>query len=232
MTTDRWITFDCFGTLIDWHGGYRAILSPLAGERTGALIAAYHGFERRLEEERPHRLYREVLSVGLARAAREIGLTLSEAEAGALARRWGELPLFEDVPEALSRLRADGFKIGILTNCDDDLFAATLQRFPRPHPDLVITAEQVRSYKPDLGHFREFERRTGVERRHWVHAACSWFHDIEPARRIGCPRVWVDRDRTGDDPEAASRVIPDLSGLAEIAALLVPLREERAPRRE
>jgi 2-haloacid dehalogenase len=126
------------------------------------------------------------------------------------------------VPRALADLRAAGFKIGILTNCDDDLFAQTLPRFPQPHPDLVITAQQVSSYKPDLGHFRQFERQTGVARANWVHAACSWFHDIEPARRLGIARIWVDRDHTGDDPTAASRVLPDVKDLAEVAAALAP----------
>ena len=221
MTSDRWITFDCFGTLIDWHGGYRAILAPIAGERTDELIKAYHDLERVLEADRPHRLYREVMTVGLAQAAQRIGLALPPTEADVLVRKWGEQQLFDDVPQALSRLRTGGFKIGILTNCDDDLFAWTLERFPGPRPDLVVTAQQVGSYKPDLGHFRHFEQTSGVARGNWVHAACSWFHDIEPARRIGVARVWVNRDRTGDDPAAASRVLPDLSELAEVAAALV-----------
>jgi len=222
MASDKWITFDCFGTLIDWHKGYRAILAPIAGARTDALIDTYHRFERALEAERPHRLYRNVLAEGLREAAREIGLALRPGEADALAEKWGELPLYGDVPEALAKLRASGFKIGILTNCDDDLFARTIRRFPRPHPDLVVTAQQVESYKPELGHFRRFEQRSGVERRNWVHAACSWFHDIEPARRIGIARVWVDRDRTGHDPSAASRVLPDVRELSEAASALVP----------
>lgn len=221
MTLDQWITFDCFGTLINWHTGYRAILAPIAGARTDELIAAYHRFERRLEAERPHRLYREVLATGLRQAAQQIGVALPPEEADVVARKWGELPLYDDVPQALSRLRAEEFKVGILTNCDDDLFARTLKRFPRPHPDLVATAQQVGSYKPDLGHFRQFQQTTGVALGNWVHAACSWFHDIEPARRIGCARVWVDRDRTGDDPAAASRVLPDVSELPEVAAALI-----------
>jgi 2-haloacid dehalogenase len=222
MTTDRWITFDCFGTLIDWHAGFRRILTPIAGGRTEELIGVYHGFERALEAERPHRLYREVLTTGLGRAARQLGLALPAAETDVLAREWGELPFHDDVPQALAQLRDGGFKIGILTNCDDDLFARTLERFPRPHPDLVVTAQLVGSYKPDLGHFRHFEATTKVARHNWVHAACSWFHDIEPARRLGIARVWVDRDRTGDDPAAASRVLPGLADLARVAATLVP----------
>jgi len=221
MTTDRWVTFDCFGTLIDWHGGYRAILAPLAGARTDALITAYHGFERQLEAERPHRLYRDVLTTGLDRAARQLGLPLPAAEADVLARRWGAQPLYADVPGTLAALRAAGFRIGILTNCDDDLFAQTRERFLPHPPDLVITAQQVGGYKPGLGHFLRFEQASGVARGNWVHAACSWFHDIEPARRLGIARVWVDRDRTGDDPAAASRVLPDLAGLVEAVTGLV-----------
>ena len=221
MTSERWITFDCFGTLIDWHAGYRAILAPIAGARTGELISAYHGFERTLEADRPHRLYREVLTMGLERAARQIGLALPPSEADVVAREWGKLPLYADTPPALAALRAGGFKIGILTNCDDDLFASTLDRFPRPHPDIVVTAQQVGSYKPALGHFEYFERKSGAARRNWVHAACSWFHDIEPARRLGIARIWVDRDRSGHDPAAASRVMPDLRDLAEAAAALI-----------
>jgi 2-haloacid dehalogenase len=222
MTTDRWISFDCFGTLIDWHAGYRAILTPIAGGRTTELIAAYHGLERTLEAERPHRLYRDVLTTGLEQAARQIGLALPPGEADVIARRWGELPFYDDVARALSELRAGGFKIGILTNCDDDLFARTLERFPGPHPDLVVTAQQVGSYKPDLGHFRQFERLTGVAHPNWVHAACSWFHDIEPARRMGIARIWVDRDRTGHDPAAASRVLANVQDLAAVAGALAP----------
>jgi 2-haloacid dehalogenase len=222
MTTDRWITFDCFGTLIDWHAGYRGLLTPITGERTEELIRAYHALERALETERPHRLYRDVLTTGLQQAARQIGLAFPPTDADVIARGWGELPLYDDVPRALADLRAAGFKIGILTNCDDDLFARTLERFPHPHPDLVVTAQQVSSYKPDLGHFRQFERTTGVAHANWVHAACSWFHDIEPARRLGIARIWVDRDRTGDDPAAASHVLPDVQDLAAVAAALAP----------
>jgi 2-haloacid dehalogenase len=222
MTADRWITFDCFGTLIDWHAGYRAILTPIAGERTADLITAYHSFEPTLEAERPHRLYRDVLTAGMEQAARQIGLALPAAEADVVARKWGELPFYDDVPRALAELRTAGFRIGILTNCDDDLFARTLERFPGPRPDLVVTAQQVGSYKPDLGHFRQFEHKIDVAHRNWIHAACSWFHDIEPARRIGIARIWVDRDRTGHDPAAASHVLANLRDLAAVAGALAP----------
>jgi 2-haloacid dehalogenase len=218
---DRWVTFDCFGTLIDWLTGFRAILAPAAGDRTDALITAYHAFERTLETDRPHRRYRDVLTQGIASAAAKIGLDLAPADADLLVRHWGEQPLYADTLAALDALRAAGWKIGVLTNCDDDLFAQTLARHKSFKPDMVITADQVCSYKPAFGHFTRFEQQSGVARENWVHAAVSWFHDIEPAHRQGIARIWVDRDRTGHDASVASRVVPDMASLpAAVAALM------------
>jgi 2-haloacid dehalogenase len=220
MSGDRWVTFDCFGTLIDWHEGWRAALRPLAGERVDALLRAYHDAEPALEADRPHRPYRDVLTMGLVGAARSIGLPLAPQDADVLVRAWGEQPLYGDVPAGLGALRAAGWKIGVLTNCDDALFALTVARHPVLVPDCLVTAEQVGSYKPALGNFERFERRTGVARANWVHAAVSWFHDIVPARTLGLGRIWVDRDRSGHDPAAASVVIHDVAGLpAAVAAL-------------
>jgi 2-haloacid dehalogenase len=221
MTGERWISFDCFGTLIDWRSGYHAILAPLAGARTDALIQAYHEVEHPIEAERPHRLYRAVLTLSVERAAQKIGLTLPPGEADVLARKWRELPLFGDTEAALTALRADGWKIGILTNCDEDLFAQTLDRFPVLRPDLAVTAERVGSYKPELGHFARFERETHVARRNWVHAACSWFHDIVPAQQLGVAGIYVDRDRTGQGAGTNVRVMTDVAHLATVAAELV-----------
>ncbi len=218
---DRWVTFDCFGTLIDWLTGFRAILAPAAGDRTDALIDAYHAFERTLETDKPHRAYRDVLTTGTARAAAKLGLHLPTSEADLLARHWGEQPLFPDSLAGLDALRAAGWKIGVLTNCDDDLFAQTLARHPGLKPDLVVTAEQVASYKPGLGHFERFAERSGVARENWLHAATSWFHDIEPACQLGIARVWVDRDRTGHDPAIASRRVLDMASLPEAVAAIM-----------
>src|SRR5262245_50533527 len=112
----------------------------------------------------------------------------------------------------LAGLRAEGYKLAVLTNCDDDLFVRT-QRAVRHPFDLVITAEQVKDYKPSVTHFRRFFRVSGVEMADWVHVACSWFHDIEPARSLGLKRIWVDRDRTGQDPSGASARLADVTGL-------------------
>jgi 2-haloacid dehalogenase len=218
MADERWVTFDCFGTLIDWHSGFRGILAPIAGAKTEALMTAYHAIERAMEAEAPHRLYADILTNGLAQAAEELGVTLPLADRDILARRWGDQPLFPDVAAALDEVRRAGWKIAVLTNCDDALFAQTASRSPALAPDLVITAEQVGSYKPNFGHFARFERQSGVARANWVHVANSWFHDMEPASRYGITRIWVNRDRGGADPSIASHTMPGVDGLAAVLA--------------
>lgn len=220
MTEDRWVTFDCYGTLIDWLGGFRKILSPISGVRTESLLQEYHEAERVLEADRPQYLYRHVLTAGLARAAEKTGIALASEDTDLLVRRWGDLPLYPDVSKALDALRTAGWKIGILTNCDNDLFAATLAGNPALRPEIVITAEETGSYKPEFGHFLRFESQTGVLRQNWIHAANSWFHDIDPAQRFGITRIWVNRDKTGHDPAAATCVVDDIAALPEAVSQL------------
>jgi 2-haloacid dehalogenase len=218
MADERWLSFDCFGTLIDWHSGFRAILTPIAGAQTEALMTAYHAIERTMEAQAPHRLYGDILTAGLVQAAEELGVTLTAADRDILVQRWGDQPLFADVADSLAALRRAGWKLAVLTNCDDALFAQTAARNPALAPDLVVTAEQVGRYKPDFGHFARFEQQTGVARAHWVHVANSWFHDMEPAQRYGINRIWVNRDRSAADPGIASAAMPDLAGLAGVLA--------------
>jgi 2-haloacid dehalogenase len=210
----RWVTFDCFGTLVDWNAGFAAILRPLAGDRTPQVMEAYHRFERLLEQETPHRLYRDVLATGLRRAAEAVGLPLSESQTRALPQRWGTLPVFGDVEPMLAVLRADGCRLAVLTNCDEDLFAETQRSFRTPF-DLVVTAERVRDYKPSPTHFHHFRRASGVEPGAWIHVANSWHHDIAPARDLGIPRIWLDRDDTGEDPGAASVRVRGAASVAD-----------------
>lgn len=210
----RWVTFDCFGTLVDWNTGFTGILRGVAGDRVADLLTAYHRHEREVEAERPHRLYKDVLATAVRRAATDIGLSVTEEQARSLPQRWGSLPVFADVEPALAGLRAAGYRLAVLTNCDDDLFGETQKAFRHPF-DLVVTAEQARDYKPSPTHFRRFFRVSGVEMADWVHVACSYFHDIAPARDLGIKRIWIDRDRTGEDRSAATVWLPDASELAE-----------------
>jgi 2-haloacid dehalogenase len=218
----RWVTFDCFGTLVDWHNGFAAVVAPIARERTAGVLREYHRFERLLESESPHRLYRDVLTESYTRAARSVGLPLTDAEARQLPDSWSRLPVFADVEPMLASLRAAGYRLGVLTNCDEGLFEATHRGFLRRF-DVVVTAERVRDYKPAPAHFRYFARLTGAERHDWVHVACSFFHDVAPARELSVRCVWLDRDRTGEDPGAAAAYARGAAEVpAAVEALFVP----------
>lgn len=210
----RWVTFDCFGTLVDWDTGFSAILSPRFGARTADVVRAYHAHEREVEAERPHRLYKDVLATALLRATTALGLELAEAEARRLPRAWASQPLFGDVEEMLAGLRAMGCRLAVLTNCDEDLFAQTHRCFRQPF-DLVITAERVRDYKPSLAHFRAFAEVSGASPDDWVHVACSWYHDIAPARTLGVKSVWLDRTGTGEDASVATAHVRSASAVCE-----------------
>ena len=208
----KWVSFDCYGTLVDWLGRFTAILKPIAGEHTSRLLNAYHRFEPRVEAG-PYRPYREVLTAALLMAAREIGMSINHEQARRLLEQWGRLPIIDDVEDALADLRADGFKLAVLTNCDEDLFAQTQRSFRQPF-DLVITAEQVRSYKPAPAHFHCFQEMTGVEADDWVHVANSWFHDIAPARELGINCIWLDREGKGTDAAGAFLRVTSAAALA------------------
>lgn len=215
----RWVTFDCYGTLVDWLAGFTRILQPLAGERLPDLLLAYHRHEPLLQAQRPFRPYREVLEQSLSRAACESGMALTGEQARSLAQRWGELPVFSDVDAALAQLRAAGCKLGVLTNCDEDLFAETQRAFRFPF-DLHITAERVRDYKPSLSHFRCFAGTASVGARNWVHVGSSNFHDIAPARELGIQSVWLDRER---DLRADALASLRVESAAEVPAAVAQL---------
>lgn len=216
MAGDKWLTFDCYGTIADWNTGLRAALTQVAGLGASILLSHYHQAELVLEAG-PWRPYRDVLTRGLRMAAGRAGLSLEEADYAALVGAWPKLPLFDDAGPALSALAADGWKLAILTNCDDDLFATTVPRLPVPF-DVAVTAEQVRSYKPDLPHFRKFAEITGATPENWIHVANGWVHDILPAARLGLRCVWVDRDLSGHPAKLADRRVTAMRRLPETVA--------------
>lgn len=211
--TDRWVSFDCYGTLVDWLSGMREAIALVAPEHVDTLLRAYHEHEPHVEAEAPFRRYRDVLADALSRAAVEHGVRLGEPGAAVLAATLPSWPVFPDVGEALQALRAAGWKLAILSNVDDDLLDGTLKRLPVTI-DLAITAEQVRAYKPAERHFMRF--RELVNPGTWVHVAQSRLHDILTARRLAIPCVWVNRTREPEPAEAADAVLEDLRGLAEV----------------
>jgi 2-haloacid dehalogenase len=239
MAGDRWLTFDCYGTIADWNTCMQAALTPAAGSSAALLLNTYHQAELALEAGPSYRPYREILASGLRIAALRLGVKLdrddsagpgtagsvagADGDAGAddpalaFVRAWPEMTLFEDTGPALRALAADGWKLAILTNCDDDLFATTAPKLPVAF-DVVVTAQQVRSYKPDLGHFRAFAEITGATPENWIHVANSWVHDILPAARMGLRSVWVDRDLTGHPAKVADRRITAMRRLPDTVA--------------
>jgi 2-haloacid dehalogenase len=210
---DRWVTFDCFGTIVDWNTALAdALVSVFDDEPPAQLIDDFHEAEREGKHAGGYRLYRDVLADSMRRIASRRDRELDADEADAIARAWPAIVPFADSPAGLEQLRECGWRLAILTNCDDDLFAITRRQIPVPF-DEAVTAQQIRSYKPDLRHFEEFRRR--AEPDVWVHAANSWVHDIEPAARLGLPRVWVDRDDSGHDASLASVRITGFASLAD-----------------
>lgn len=213
MSSSDWATFDCYGTLVDWVGGMTAAVAPLVdSSELPRVMAAYYTAELDVQAETPGLPYREVLVSSLQRTFAACGLELRAGEEDVLVRGWGSMPVFDDVGDSLGRLRLDGWKLALLTNCDDDLIAASVARLP-VEIDLIVTAEQVGSYKPAHGHFRRFSELTDGQRGTWVHCANSFVHDMVPAAELGLPRVWVDRDRTGEDPSIADAHLHDLRPL-------------------
>jgi len=209
----RWVTFDCYGTLADWRTGMSTAVAPLAGADVDHLMAAYYESELAVEHEHPGMRYRDVLAEALRRAAARVDVALPPGGEHVMSERWADMPIFPDVGPALGALRDAGWRLAILTNCDDDLIAVTVERLPA-EIDLVVTAEQVGSYKPAPGHWRRFAELV-PDRAAWVHAANSWVHDIRTATELGVPSVWVDRDRSGHDPAIAGAVLHDLEELPE-----------------
>src|SRR5438270_6593467 len=150
---ERWATFDCYGTLIDWNAGIRAQLERLFGGGHGdRLLARYHELEPAVEAE-SFRTYREVLATTLARLAAEEDAALPEHEGDALGRSLPGWPPFPEVPAALAEARRRGWKLAILSNSDRDLIAASIERLGVPFEHAIV-AEEVKSYKPRHGHWR------------------------------------------------------------------------------
>jgi 2-haloacid dehalogenase len=212
---ERWATFDCYGTLIDWNGGIGRELERVFGAaRAGELLHAYHEVEPEIQREDPGRSYRDVMAVALAR----LGAPAEEEDA--LGRSLPTWDAFPEVPEALEESRAAGWKLAVLSNTDRDLLDASLERIGVDF-ELSVVASEIGSYKPSPGHWEEFFRRSGADRDRHVHVGASLFHDIAPAAALGLPTIWVNR--LGEEAEPQPDVeLRSLAGLAEHLDSLVP----------
>lgn len=213
---ERWATFDCYGTLVDWNGGIRGEFEEIFGpRRADELLIRYHEIERTIQAATPGISYRQVMTVALERLAADSGLQLPEGEAGALARSLPRWPVFSDVRPGLTEARDRGWKLGILSNTDRDLIDASMEAIDVPF-DLAIVAGEIGSYKPAHRHWEVFYEQSGADRRGHVHVAQSLFHDIEPARELEIPSIWINRLGEPADP----RPTVTLAGVADLADAL------------
>jgi 2-haloacid dehalogenase len=213
MTADRWATFDCYGTLIDWLGGIRDTLADLWPEHDAELLlGVYHEIEPEVQRGRSIS-YRQVLTETLEKIAHREALELAEDERAALAESLPSWPPFPEVPASLARLRERGWRIAILSNTDPDLLEDSLGLIGVP-VDLRVTAAEAGSYKPAHGHWDRFFADTGADRDRHVHVGASVFHDLRPAAELGLRAVWINRlHETSDVPRAGE--LQDLSKLPE-----------------
>jgi len=213
---ERWATFDCYGTLIDWDGGVRAELARVFGDdRADALLARYHELEPGLQAS-GESSYREVLTESM----RQLGAPPGEEHG--LAESLPGWRAFPEVRGALEALRAQGWKLAILSNTDDDFIAASQVQIGVPF-DEVVVAQEIGSYKPGHRHWETFFERTRAPREGHVHVAASLFHDIAPANELGLVSVWINRTgQTSGNGARPTRELPDLFELPETLAELAP----------
>ena len=203
---ERWATFDCYGTLIDWNGGLRKVLG------SDDLLERYHELEPQVEAEDPGSSYRDVMT--------EVARRLGVEEPAAVARSLPSWQPFPDVRASLEEARARGWKLAILSNTDRDLIEASMKRIGVPF-ELAIVASEIGSYKPARVHWDRFFAQTGAATDHHVHVAQSHVHDVVPARALGLTTVWINRlGKRGDPPP--TRELPDLSRLPDTLDELVP----------
>jgi 2-haloacid dehalogenase len=207
------ITFDCYGTLIDWEAGISDALRALGApaDRQREIVDAYVCTEAAIEQQ-GYRPYREILSAAQAALARDFGLNIAEDQHDALARSLPTWPPFADTNDALKRLK-QRFRLGILSNIDRDLFEETSKHFDVAF-DLVVTADDVESYKPAHPHFLQMLGRVGGPW-HVLHVAQSLYHDAGPAAELKLNYVWINR--YGGTAGEGVPMLAEFATLAEFA---------------
>jgi 2-haloacid dehalogenase len=220
------LTFDCYGTLIDWEAGIsrglQAVLGPAGIEATDDELLERYARHEAVLEAGPYQTYRMILAEAMRRVCADVGVDPPDEDVARFAGGVGEWPAFADSTDALRAL-AGRFRLGVITNCDDDLFAGSQRRLGVTF-DWVITAEQARSYKPNVANFELAFKRIGLPRERILHVAQSLFHDHVPAKSLGLATAWIDRRRDrpgfGATPPAEATpdlVAPDMTSFAEIA---------------
>jgi len=222
------LSFDCYGTLVDWEAGIVSALRPVLAAHGLApddeeILFLYAAAESRLESD-TYLPYAEILRRVVDELGASLGFRATGAERDALLHSLADWPLFPDTVAALRAL-AGRYRLTVISNIDHDLFAATARRLEVPF-DAVVTAQEARAYKPSPVVFEYAEKRFGVARDRWLHVAQSLYHDVAPAGALGLTTVWVNRRAgrpgSGATPPSEARPdleVPDLSGLISAIAL-------------
>jgi 2-haloacid dehalogenase len=220
----RLVSFDCYGTLIDWETGIFSALRPIlaAHGKTIAdaeLLRLYAELESEAQQGEFHP-YREVLQSVVRGFGKHLGFNPTDSQIRSLPESLASWTPFPDTIAALGKLK-QRYKLAVISNVDDDLFAPTARRLQIPF-DYVITAQQARAYKPSLQMFKLAQQRTGVAPGQWLHVAQSVYHDVIPARSLGISTVWVNRPSTRPGSGAVKAAtgqpdleVPDLKTLSE-----------------
>jgi 2-haloacid dehalogenase len=226
----RLITFDCYGTLIDWESGMLAALRPMLSRASQKIadeeiLALYGEIEAEIEGD-PYLPYRTVLAQVAQGIGQRTGVNISEDDGRVFAEsltRWNPFP---DTLIALQAM-AKKFRLAIISNVDDDLFAETRKKLAPVEFDFVVTAQQMQSYKPSLKNFEEAIRRSGLSKNQILHVGQSIYHDIEPANTLGIVNAWVNRPsiRAGAGPVKIGTGKPtyEVRTLAQLSSLLTSI---------
>ena len=216
----KFVTFDCYGTLIDWEKGIGDAFKREA-ERDGLTIDERSFLDRFFEIQAQvmsgsYELYAEVLRRTAVQISRQLGWPLEPSRSGFLPESVKRWPPFKETNTQLDRL-AKKYELGLISNIDDKLLGLTRRHIPLDF-DLVVTAQQVRSYKPDPAHFKEAERRIGTKKG-WVHVASSYYYDVEPCIKAKIPVIWVNRNKETLDA-SQKKPTAEVKTLLEAAKLL------------
>ena len=222
----QWLSFDCYGTLVDWETGISTavaeVLQAHGISKSGSeILQLFADAEPRVQSSPEYREYRRVLRDVMTVIGNELGLQFTESELSCLVDTLPRWPVFPDAADALGMMQAR-FKLAIISNVDDDLFAGTAEALGIDF-DAVITSQQARRYKPNLDNFHLAAERMAVGKAEWLHIAESLYHDIGPANRLGIASVWVSRaDRGGGTRQTDA--VPDLTvpDLATLAGMMRP----------
>ena len=221
------LTFDCYGTLIDWERGILNALQPVLAPRAidadeDDLLERYARHEAALEAGE-YRSYREILAGSLQGLCAEFGFTPTDADLAEFSESVGAWPAFGDSASALRRL-AQRFRLGVITNCDDDLFLRSARRLGVTF-EWIVSAQTARSYKPSRNNFDVAFATIDVPRERIVHVAQSLYHDHVPAKELGLSTVWInrrhDKPGSGATPPADARpdlTVPSMNAFADIAS--------------